>query len=189
LALCSKTTLMTLGTSNFEELREGRFRIDDWHYRDVTDLCINDKEQARQKFLLLLERGIRERVFCFFCQTIHGPEKGSLSRADGSKCSQPDDDTQFVYPWHGFTFSRVYMAMKLHCLRLDNRSAMSRLSGTEVMYRQSWTYERSITPRIIQYRFHLHTQHWIFQPSAGSLALLISRIYLKLCWHFAPDNG
>jgi hypothetical protein len=183
LTLCSKLLWSKLGTTYFEQLKEGKRQLDP----GVKVPVFTEQQEHMNTFLLLLERDFDEMIFCYFCQKLHTTISHRLNQRAKIPCL--DTYTAWGYYDNGATFARLSFAMKCHRKGLDIRHILDPLSVTLTGYEHDWTYQQLFVARVVSGSLYLRTQHWVLLPPKRQVEFPTSLNFWMLCCHVRVLSG
>jgi hypothetical protein len=181
LALSSRFILAKLGTGYFTQLKKGSPlppvtpRIKFSKSNDPAPR-LSQPQQELEDFLILLDRDIRDTIYCYYCRKIHDPMKtlrwSWAGWENGFGPMRPCLRGGIKIGVHehihsNFTFSRVQMIMKRSRLGIDHSALLRKLSTTCTYYSEYARHKDSFTNQMTTYArtvsgcLLLRTVHWL----------------------------
>jgi hypothetical protein len=202
LALSSRFILAKLGTGYFTQLKKAsplppvtsRSRRRRSYKLAPT---LSQPQQELEDFLILLDRDIRDTIYCYYCRTIHDPMKTlRWSWKNNFKPIRPCRrwKIQVAGLVHlNFAFSRFQMIMKRSRFGIDYSAQLRKLSTTCTRYSEYPRYKVPFTHQVTTYArlvsgcLLLRTVQWLLFEWEGDLRWPPRRI--RLCHHlYALDK-
>ena len=168
-ALCSKSLLWAIGNQSWYELQT------------------KDQKEARLKFLVLLQRDLRELLLCYHCEKLyHSNLKQSSNTLWFSQNEHPctyADGFLFFFPGFGFRFQYAQMLMKLYRSGATEHMSLESLSHA-VSYKDVHNFlQRHVSCRIANDNL-LVRQEWRILLRHGDDSERISTVCQQVCPHW-----
>jgi hypothetical protein len=191
LALSSRFILTKLGTNYFTQLKKASPLPPVTRCYGTNELGgpngpaprLTLPEQELENFLILLDRDIRDTIYCYYCRTIHDPMKTLYS------CTECERQVAIHNHLHSnLAFSRFQIIMKRSRFGIDYSALLRKLSTTCTRYYISTLFTHQITTyaRIVSGCLLLRTvQWWLFK---WELDCNWPRYSIKICHHLRPED-
>ncbi len=180
LTLSSRFILAKLGTVCFAGLTKDYLPLIQNKYR--THGAIPQPlppQPEREIFLILLDRDLKETIYCYYCKIIHDPtetlkdlkKKGLQQRA----CARFESLRSRHWFHDDFYFSKLQFMMKRsERFGIDCSRELRRLSKTCTFYGKRFTHQLTSQVRIISSNIFVRMEHWLLVQGDNTLAPLHS---------------
>jgi hypothetical protein len=207
LALSSRSMLAKLGTSYFTQLKKETLPP----VESFSGTCgppdprLSPPQQEREDFLVLLDRDLRDTIYCYYCREIHDPMKTLKDswkpREKRRACTKCEAFVAIHHHIHNdFCFSRFQMIMKRsERFRIDCSAQMQKLSRTctyhgrgsyasqSPFFDQNFTHQVTTYARIVSGCLILRTVHWLLVE--WKFGLKFPKYTVKICPHFSATQN
>ncbi|KAN0114688.1 hypothetical protein V8E51_004232 [Hyaloscypha variabilis] len=201
LALSSRFILAKLGNTYFVQLKEETLPpVTSCSGTGGPTPRLSPLQQEREDFLILLDRDLRDTIYCYYCRTIHDPmdtlKDRRKPRREQRACTTCEGLVAIHHHIHNeFCFARFQMIMKKsQRFGMDCSAQLQKLSRTCTYYSPEpldklFTHQVTTYARVVSGCLLLRTIHWLLFEWEDDLKF--PKYNVKVCSHIraTKDEG